>query len=76
MFNYPHDKELKVINYYYKMFDKYKDEIEDSALRIIKLKEKYKINDTDFKELSVDDINKYNERIDKVNNIIINKNTK
>ena len=76
MFNYPHDKELKVINYYYKMFDKYKDEIEDSALRIIKLKEKYKINANDFKELSVDDINKYNEKINKVNNIIINENTK
>ena len=76
MFNYPHDKELKVIKYYYKMYDKYKDEINDSALRIIGLKNRYKINDNDFEELSVDEINNYNERIDKVNNIIIRKNTK
>lgn len=74
MFNYPHKKELKVIKTYYKMYDKYKEEINDSALRIIKLKRDYKISDKEFNELSVDEINEYNNRIDKVNTIIIKNN--
>lgn len=75
MFNYPHKKEIKVIKEYYKLYKKYNKEIEESALRIIKLKKSYNINDNDFEELSVDEINNYNERIDKVNEIILKKNS-
>ena len=75
MFNYPKKKEEKVINTFYKMYTKYSDEINDSALKIIELKKQYKISDDDFTELSVDEINAYNDRIDKVYNIIVKKNS-
>ncbi|MBR2603464.1 MAG: glycoside hydrolase family 3 protein [Bacilli bacterium] len=74
MFNYPHNKEIRVINEFNKLYDLYSSDINESAMRIIKLKESFKINDNDFKELSLDEINKYNERIDKVNSIIIKEN--
>ncbi|MBR4830469.1 MAG: glycoside hydrolase family 3 protein [Bacilli bacterium] len=75
MFNYPQKKEEKVINTFYKMYKKYSSEIEESALKIIELKKQYKISDDDFDELSVDEINEYNDRIDKVDEIIIKKNS-
>ena len=75
MFNYPTKKEEKVINTFYNMYKKYSNEITESALKIIELKKQYNINDDDFIELSVDEINEYNDRIDKVDEIIIKKNS-
>ena len=57
------------------MYKKYSNEITKSALKIIELKKQYNINDDDFIELSVDEINEYNDRIDKVDEIIIKKNS-
>ena len=73
MFNYPEKKELKVINMFSKMFEEHEKEIEDSAYKIIDLKKKYKINDDDFKELSIDEINEYNKKIDNNYNIVTSK---
>ncbi len=73
MFNYPKNKELKVINMFYKMYKEHKNEIDDSAYKIIELKKKYKINDNDFKELSIDEINEYNKKIDNNYNIVTSK---
>lgn len=76
MFNYPYKKTIKVIDNYYRMYKKYKNEIEDSAKRIIKLKKDYNINDNDFKELTKSEIDNYNKRIDKVNKKILKLNEK
>ena len=74
MFNYPYKAELAVINEYYKLYKRYHEKIEKSAEKIIKLKKEYNISDEDFKELSKKEIKEYNKRIDKVNEIIIDKN--
>lgn len=75
MFNFNETNEVKTINRFYKLYNKHSKEIEDSALKIINLKKEYKISDKDFEELSVDEINEYNDRIDKVNEIIVKKNS-
>ena len=75
MFNYPERKEKKVLKTYYSLYKKHRNRIEESALKIIDLKKKYNVNDDDYRELSIDEINNYNDRIDKVDEIIINQNS-